>query len=105
MLSQARPESERASLLPCPSYKLTQSSRYGHANLTASKVSGHVDKLFEGLEDNMRVWMSHGDKLAKLPEGFHTIATTANSEYAAIGHESKPVYAIQFHPEVTHTVK
>ena len=52
----------------------------------------------------MRVWMSHGDKLAKLPEGFHTIATTKNSEFAAIGHEFKPIYAIQFHPEVTHTI-
>lgn len=52
----------------------------------------------------MRVWMSHGDKLCNLPEGFHTIATTRNSEFAAIGHESKPVYAIQFHPEVTHTI-
>jgi GMP synthase-like glutamine amidotransferase len=48
--------------------------------------------------------MSHGDKLAKLPEGFHTIATTRNSEFAAIGHETKPIYAIQFHPEVTHTI-
>lgn len=47
--------------------------------------------------------MSHGDKLAKLPDGFHTIATTKNSEYAAIGHSEKPIYAIQFHPEVTHT--
>ena len=52
----------------------------------------------------MRVWMSHGDKLAKLPQDFHIIATTPNSEYAAIGHEKKPVYAIQFHPEVTHTI-
>jgi GMP synthase-like glutamine amidotransferase len=52
----------------------------------------------------MRVWMSHGDKLAKLPEGFHTIAITRNSEFAAIGHETKPIYAIQFHPEVTHTI-
>jgi GMP synthase (glutamine-hydrolysing) len=77
---------------------------YGHADLKATRVSGHVDRLFEGLEDNMRVWMSHGDKLAKLPEGFHTIAITRNSEFAAIGHETKPIYAIQFHPEVTHTI-
>ncbi|KMU86034.1 GMP synthase [Coccidioides immitis H538.4] len=40
---------------------------------------------------------------ANLPEGFHTIATTANSEYAGIAHETKPIYGIQFHPEVTHT--
>lgn len=65
---------------------------YGHADLRAKRVNGHVDRLFEGLEDDMKVWMSHGDKLAKLPEGFHVVATTANSEYAAIAHGSKPVY-------------
>ena len=47
--------------------------------------------------------MSHGDKLSQLPEGFHTIATSRNSPYAGIAHESKPLYGIQFHPEVTHT--
>lgn len=78
---------------------------YGHADLSAKRLDGqgHVDRLFEGLEDNMKVWMSHGDKLSKLPEGFHVVATTRNSEYAGIAHESKPIYGIQFHPEVTHT--
>uniref|UniRef100_UPI001EF1615E GMP synthase [glutamine-hydrolyzing] n=1 Tax=Aspergillus fumigatus (strain ATCC MYA-4609 / CBS 101355 / FGSC A1100 / Af293) TaxID=330879 RepID=UPI001EF1615E len=78
---------------------------YGHADLNAQRLDnqGHVDKLFAGLEEHVKVWMSHGDKLVKLPEGFHTIATTANSEYAGIAHETKPVYGIQFHPEVTHT--
>lgn len=65
---------------------------YGHADLKAKKVNGHVDRLFDGLEDNIKVWMSHGDKLGKLPEGFHTIATTNNSEYAAIAHEKDLVY-------------
>ncbi|KAI9770429.1 MAG: GMP synthase (glutamine-hydrolyzing) [Geoglossum simile] len=76
---------------------------YGHADLKAKRVNGYVDRLFEGLEDDMEVWMSHGDKLAKLPEGFHVIATTQNSEYAGIAHESKPIYGLQLHPEVTHT--
>jgi GMP synthase (glutamine-hydrolysing) len=76
---------------------------YGHAVLTAQPVNGHVDQLFQGLEDSIRVWMSHGDKLMKLPTDFHTIATSDNSEYAAIGHGSKPIYGLQFHPEVTHT--
>ncbi|KAJ5601767.1 hypothetical protein N7510_011301 [Penicillium lagena] len=76
---------------------------YGHADLKATRFGGHVDKLFEGLEDAMDVWMSHGDKLCNLPEGFHTIGTTKNSEYAAIAHKTEPVYGIQFHPEVTHT--
>jgi GMP synthase (glutamine-hydrolysing) len=74
---------------------------YGHADLQATRFGGHVDKLFEGLEDAMTVWMSHGDKLCNLPEGFHTIGTTKNSEFAAIAHKSDPVYGIQFHPEVT----
>jgi GMP synthase (glutamine-hydrolysing) len=65
---------------------------YGHADLKAKKVDGHVDRLFDGLEADMKVWMSHGDKLAKLPEGFHVIATTRNSEYAGIAHESKSIY-------------
>ncbi|KAE8354916.1 GMP synthase [Aspergillus coremiiformis] len=76
---------------------------YGLAQLKAKKVNGHVDRLFEGLEDEFNVWMSHGDKLGKLPEGFHTIATTPNSEYAGIAHATKPVYGLQLHPEVTHT--
>jgi GMP synthase (glutamine-hydrolysing) len=72
---------------------------YGHASLKARKVDGgHVDRLFEGLEDSMRVWMSHGDKLAALPKGFHVVAASDNSEYAAIAHETKPIWGCQFHP-------
>jgi GMP synthase (glutamine-hydrolysing) len=76
---------------------------YGHATLKPQKINSHVDRLFQGLEESMRVWMSHGDKLSKLPEGFHTVATSDNSEYAAIAHGTKPIYGLQFHPEVTHT--
>ena len=76
---------------------------YGHATLKPQMLNSHVDRLFQGLEEPMRVWMSHGDKLTKLPEGFHTVATSDNSEYAAIAHGTKPIYGLQFHPEVTHT--
>ena len=69
---------------------------YGHANLKAKRVNGFVDRLFEGLENDMKVWMSHGDKLAKLPEGFHVIAETQNSEYAGIAHRSKSIYGKYF---------
>ena len=47
--------------------------------------------------------MSHGDKLSKPPPDFHVIGHTASAPYAAIAHNSKPFYGIQFHPEVTHT--
>ncbi|KAF2204051.1 GMP synthase [Delitschia confertaspora ATCC 74209] len=81
---------------------------YGHANLKVERhgdgeVGGHVDKLFKGLEDDMEVWMSHGDKLSHLPEGFVTVATTANAPFAGMANKDKPLYGIQFHPEVTHT--
>lgn len=79
---------------------------YGHAALNiarhAAKAS-HIDRLFHGLEDDMEVWMSHGDKLSHLPTSWLTIATTSNAPFAGIAHESKPYYGIQFHPEVTHT--
>ena len=76
---------------------------YGRAGIKAQRYGGHVDRLFEGLEDEMNVWMSHGDRLSELPSGFHVIATTSNSPYAGIAHQSKHMYGIQFHPEVTHT--
>ena len=76
---------------------------YGHSQLQAKKVDGYVDKLFKNLEDDLKIWMSHGDKLGALPPQFHTVAATKNAPYAAIAHESKPIYGIQFHPEVTHT--
>lgn len=75
---------------------------YGHADLKAKRVNGHVDRLFECLEDEIKVWMSHGDKLAKLPEGFHVIATTANSEYAGIAHESKAIYGMYCFPSLSY---
>jgi len=79
---------------------------YGHAYLTIQRHSGadqHVDRLFDGLETDIEVWMSHGDKLSKLPEDFHSIASTPNSPFAGIASTSKPYFGIQFHPEVTHT--
>lgn len=47
--------------------------------------------------------MSHGDKLTSLPPSFHTIGYTDNAPFAAIAHDEKPWYGIQFHPEVTHS--
>ncbi|KZF19389.1 GMP synthase subunit B [Xylona heveae TC161] len=79
---------------------------YGHATLNIHAHEGkssHIDQLFQTLEKDMEVWMSHGDKLSHLPPSFVTIATTPNAPFAGIAHENKPYYGIQFHPEVTHT--
>lgn len=46
--------------------------------------------------------MSHFDKLVKLPAGFVAVASTKNSEYAGIAHETKSIYGVQFHPELEH---
>lgn len=49
------------------------------------------------------VWMSHGDRIEALPPGFHSLASSPNSPYAAIAHSEKHIYGLQFHPEVRHT--
>ncbi|KAF8651889.1 hypothetical protein AX16_004623 [Volvariella volvacea WC 439] len=78
---------------------------YGYAQVQISKFGENstVDALFEGLGDEMQVWMSHGDQLSAPPPDFHVIGRTSSAPYAAIAHNSKPIYGIQFHPEVTHS--
>lgn len=49
------------------------------------------------------VWMSHGDKVTAIPEGFVTVASTDSCPFAIMAHEEKRFYGVQFHPEVTHT--
>jgi len=71
---------------------------YGAAKLTIEK-----NLLFKDLPTEFRVWMSHGDKVKKLPSGFEKSGSTNDCEYAAIFNEEKRIYGLQFHPEVTHT--
>ena len=61
--------------------------------------------IFSGLDSEENVWMSHGDSISNLPDSFIAIAESDNSPYSAIKHVSKPIYALQFHPEVAHTPK
>jgi GMP synthase (glutamine-hydrolysing) len=61
------------------------------------------DPLFQGLEAQQDVWMSHGDRILESPQGFKSIAATANSPVAAICDDRGILYGIQFHPEVIHT--
>jgi GMP synthase (glutamine-hydrolysing) len=59
--------------------------------------------VFVGLSPKEFVWFSHGDQVSRLPRGFVVTASTQGCKYAAFRHKSKDFYAIQFHPEVTHT--
>ncbi len=61
--------------------------------------------LFEGVKNNSIVWMSHGDRISKMPNGFKGIACTDNSPLAAIENDARCIYGLQFHPEVAHTVE
>ena len=72
---------------------------YGAATLHVLDGS----KLFEGLGAQLDIWNSHGDKLTKLPDGFHAAARTENSPFAAIENTERNLFAVQFHPEVAHT--
>ena len=72
---------------------------------TQTFIDGSKDKLFAGVEDDTIVWMSHFDYISKVAPGFEIIAHTADCPVAAAACEEKKLYAIQFHPEVLHTVK
>jgi GMP synthase (glutamine-hydrolysing) len=74
---------------------------YGKAKLNIVKSS----PIFEGIENDSIVWMSHGDKALSIPQGFEVIATSENSPFAAISNEDAKIYAFQFHPEVHHSTE
>ena len=77
---------------------------FGHAQIDVTVD----DKLLNGLKDNnakIQVWMSHGDKVASLPDGFITTSSTPSCAFASASDESRQLYGVQFHPEVTHTAK
>lgn len=64
---------------------------------------GSMEKLFAGFPHEIDVWMSHGDQVRSLPEGFELLASTGTCPFAAVKHSSKAIYGLQFHPEVSHT--
>ncbi|MBS0445575.1 MAG: glutamine-hydrolyzing GMP synthase [Proteobacteria bacterium] len=82
---------------------------FGYAEVRAH---GHT-KLLQGIEDfataeghgMLKVWMSHGDKITKLPPGFKLMASTPSCPIAGMADEARGYYGVQFHPEVTHTVQ
>jgi GMP synthase (glutamine-hydrolysing) len=79
-----------------------QTREFGRADVEITAESA----LFEGLWEKGRrypVWMSHGDKVTALPQGFHAIAVSHGAPFAAIADEGRRIYGVQFHPEVVHT--
>ena len=83
--------------------KRSNKREYGRAAL-AETIH---DDLFHGIATDSQVWMSHADTIAQLPEGFEILARTESIPVAAFrstGQYSYPVYCLQFHPEVTHSV-
>ena len=82
---------------------------FGYARV---RLHGH-SKLFKGVRDEtgddgaeyLHVWMSHGDRVTRLPPGFKVIAETAAAPFAGIADEARGFYGLQFHPEVTHTTQ
>ena len=82
--------------------KRGQKREYGKGTL---RVKNARCRLFDGLPKELQVWNSHGDKLTGLPDGFKAVATTENSDFAAIENAKARFYGLQFHPEVVHTPK
>ena len=74
---------------------------YGKAELEVCAPS----PLFAGFPEKGQVWMSHGDKVTRIPAGFERVACTDNTEFAGIQDGERKIYGIQFHPEVVHTPK
>ena len=78
------------------------SREYGRANLGFINAES---PLFKGFDTGSQVWMSHGDTITALPQGYHAIASTDNVRFAAYQADDLPVYGVQFHPEVSHSLQ
>ena len=78
------------------------SREYGRAHLSTVDTT---NPLFKGFEQNSQVWMSHGDTITAIPEGFECIASTNDVKFAAYASKSEAIWAVQFHPEVFHTLQ
>jgi GMP synthase (glutamine-hydrolysing) len=75
-------------------------AEYGPATLM---ICDRETPLFDGVPEESRVWMSHGDSVVALPHGYRALASTPRCHVAAMGNEKKKIYGVQFHPEVVHT--
>jgi GMP synthase (glutamine-hydrolysing) len=74
---------------------------YGAAKVKITKPIGMLHRFTEG--ETIDVWMSHGDRIAAMPEGFITLGLSDNTPFCAVADEKRRIYGVQFHPEVAHT--
>jgi GMP synthase (glutamine-hydrolysing) len=79
------------------------SREYGHARVVVERPEGIFHRFSK--REALDVWMSHGDRITALPEGFQTIGVSGNTPFCAVGNSSKRIYGVQFHPEVVHTLR
>lgn len=82
--------------------KPSQTREYGRAKLT---TVDHHNELLKEVSQDSQVWMSHADTIVSLPDEYQIIASTPSVKVTAFVHKTKPHYAIQFHPEVTHSTE
>ena len=80
----------------------SDSREYGRAHLESFDLD---NPLFKGFEQHSQVWMSHGDTITAIPSGFEVIGSTKDVKNAAFASTKQPVWAVQFHPEVFHTLQ
>ncbi len=76
---------------------------FGRAHLTVNSAAKDANELFAGVPQETEVWMSHGDQVDAVSDDFVPLAQTGSCLLAAVKHRSRPLYGLQFHPEVTHT--
>jgi GMP synthase (glutamine-hydrolysing) len=76
---------------------------FGRAQLAVSTSNKDTNDLFAGIPSTTQVWMSHGDQVDTVSGDFVPLAQTNSCPYAAVKHRTRPLYGVQFHPEVTHT--
>jgi GMP synthase (glutamine-hydrolysing) len=80
-----------------------EKGEYGFARFQTSLGNGGTHALFKGVNGEMQVWMNHRDQVQSVPEGFEILGGTSTCAIAAIAHRTRPLMAVQFHPEVAHT--
>ena len=81
--------------------KPSERREYGITYIVIDKAAG----VLKGLGEKEKVWMSHGDTVYALPSDYEVLAHSENSPMAAFRHREKPIYCLQWHPEVAHTEK